>query len=68
MGNKIMHGHHIRSTDRQIIHEEDTLMWLPRGDLKVKYGQHKPSVTNKISCNKNIAHRNRELMQNMSTI
>jgi len=29
-----MHGHYTRSTDGQIISEEDTLQWLWRGDLK----------------------------------
>jgi len=29
-----MHGHYIESMDRQIISEEDTFLWLSRGDLK----------------------------------
>ena len=31
---KVMHGHYIESMDRQIISEEDTFLWLLRGDLK----------------------------------
>jgi hypothetical protein len=29
-----MHGLYIRSIDRQLISEEDTFLWLSRGDLK----------------------------------
>ena len=29
-----MHGHYIESMDRQNISEEDTFLWLLRGDLK----------------------------------
>ena len=36
-----MHGQYIRSTDRQLIGEEETFLWLSRGELKVKYWQHK---------------------------
>jgi len=42
-----MHGQYIRNTDRQHISEEDTSVWLSKGDLKaeteVKYWQHKNS-------------------------
>jgi hypothetical protein len=31
-----MNGQYIRSTDRQLIGEEDTLLWLSRGDLKAE--------------------------------
>ena len=31
---KVMHGQYIRSADRQLVGEEDTLPWLSRGDLK----------------------------------
>jgi hypothetical protein len=31
---KAMHGQDIVSTDRQLISEEDTFLWLSRGDLK----------------------------------
>jgi hypothetical protein len=34
MGKQILHGQYIRSIDRQLIGEEDTLLWLSRGDLK----------------------------------
>ena len=31
-----MHGQYIRNTDRQLISEEDTFLWLSKGDLKVE--------------------------------
>jgi hypothetical protein len=34
--NKVMHGQYIRSLDRQLISEEDTLLWLSEGDLRVE--------------------------------
>ena len=34
--NKVMHGQYIRNTDRQIISEEDTFLWLSKGDLKAE--------------------------------
>jgi len=30
----VLHGQHIRNVDREFIGEEDTLLWLLRGDLK----------------------------------
>jgi hypothetical protein len=37
-----MHGHYIESKDKQIISEEDTFLWLLRGDLK---GQTESEIT-----------------------
>ena len=34
--NKVKHGQYIRNIDRQFISEEDTFLWLSRGDLKAK--------------------------------
>jgi hypothetical protein len=34
MGQQINHGQYIRSIDRQFISQEDTFLWLSRGDLK----------------------------------
>jgi hypothetical protein len=31
-----MHGQYIRSTDRQLITEEDMFLWLSKGDLKAE--------------------------------
>jgi len=31
-----MHGQHIRNIDRQLICEEDTFLWLSKGDLKAE--------------------------------
>jgi len=32
--NKLMHGHYSRNIDRQLISEEDTLLWLLKGRPK----------------------------------
>jgi len=34
--NKVMHGQYIRNTDRQLISEEDTFLWLSKGHLKAE--------------------------------
>jgi hypothetical protein len=34
--NKVMHGQCIRNVDRQLIVEEDTFLWLSKGDLKAE--------------------------------
>jgi len=34
--NKVMHGQYISNIDRQLISEEDTFLWLSKGDLKAK--------------------------------
>jgi len=34
--NKVMHGQYIRNIDRQLIGEEDTFLWLLKGDLKAQ--------------------------------
>jgi hypothetical protein len=34
--NKVMYGQYIRNVDRQLIGEEDTFLWLSKGDLKAK--------------------------------
>ena len=34
--NKVMHGQYIRNIDRQLISEEDTFLWLLKGDLKAE--------------------------------
>ena len=31
-----MNGQYIRNTDRQLISEEDTFLWLLKGDLKTE--------------------------------
>jgi len=31
-----MHGQYIRNTDRQLISEEDTFLWLSKRDLKAE--------------------------------
>jgi hypothetical protein len=33
---KVMHGQYIRSIDKQLISEEDTFLWLSKGDLKAQ--------------------------------
>jgi hypothetical protein len=34
--NKVIHGQYIRNTDTQLISEEDTFLWLTKGDLKAE--------------------------------
>jgi hypothetical protein len=34
--NKVMHGQYIRNMDRQHISEEDTFLWLSKGDIKAE--------------------------------
>jgi len=34
--NKVMHGQYIININRQLISEEDTFLWLSRGDLKAE--------------------------------
>jgi len=33
---EVMHGQYIRNIDRQLIREEDTFVWLSKGDLKTE--------------------------------
>ena len=33
---KVLHGQYIRNIDRQLIGEEDTFLWLSKGDLKAE--------------------------------
>jgi hypothetical protein len=34
--NKAMHGQYTQNIDRQLISEEDTFLWLMKGDLKAE--------------------------------
>jgi hypothetical protein len=34
--NKPLHGQYIRNMDRQLISQEDTFLWLSKGDLKAE--------------------------------
>ena len=34
--NKVMHGQYITNIDRELISEEDTFLWLSKGDLKAE--------------------------------
>ena len=34
--NKVKHGQFIRRIDRELVSEEDTLLWLSRGDMKAE--------------------------------
>ena len=34
--NKVLHGQYFRNTDRQLISEEDTFLWLSKGELKAE--------------------------------
>ena len=59
-----MHGQYIRNIDRLLISEEDTFLWLLKGDLKTEtesviVAAQRPSIKNKILRDKNIEHRDR---------
>jgi hypothetical protein len=34
--NKAMHGQYMRNIDRKLISEEDTFLWITKGDLKAE--------------------------------
>jgi hypothetical protein len=34
--NKVMHGQYIRNMETQLISEEDTFLWLSKGDLRAE--------------------------------
>jgi hypothetical protein len=58
-----MLGQYVRSTDIQLISEEDMFPWLSRGDLKAEPENEiiaaQDEALNEVSCNKNIANRKR---------
>jgi hypothetical protein len=63
MESKVMQGRYIRSMDRQLISQEDTFLWLSRGDLKGEteseiIAAQEQALQNQISCDKNITNRN----------
>ena len=61
-----MHGQYIRNIDRQLFSEEDTFLWLSKGDLKAETESEIVAAQDQalqtkyvVLCNKNIEHRNR---------
>ena len=64
--NKVMHGQYIRNSDRQLISEEDTFLWLSKGDLRAETESEivaaQDQALQKNTTHKNIEHRNREKM------
>ena len=64
---KVMHGQYIRNMDGQLS-EEDTFLWLSKGDLKAETvreisGRTRPGATHLVSWKKNIESRDRQQMQ-----
>jgi Tfp pilus assembly protein PilO len=59
--NKVMHGQYIRNIDGQLISEEDTFLWLLKGDLTAETKSEIVAAQdqNKILCNEDIKHRDR---------
>ena len=62
--NKVLHGHYIRNIDRQLISEEDTFLWLSKGDLKAEteseiVAAQDQSLQTKYYAKKNTEQRNR---------
>ena len=61
---KVMHGQYIRNIDRQLISEEDTFLWLSKGDIKAEteseiVAAKDQALQTKYNATKNIGHRNR---------
>ena len=50
--NKVKHGQYIRNIDRQLISEEDTFLWLSKGDLKAETESEIVAVLNTETDNK----------------
>ena len=57
--NKVMNGQYIRNIDRQLITEEDTFLWLSKGDLKAETEIEIVVAQDQALQTKNIEHRNR---------
>ena len=68
-----MHGQYIRSIDKQLISEEDTFLWLWRGDLKVEAERKLTAsqdqvLQTKYHATRIYANRNAQQILTMSTI
>jgi len=65
----VIHGQYIRSTDVLLIGEEDTFLWLSRGDLK---GETESGIIaaqdQALQTKYPVTNRNRQQMQNVSTV
>src|SRR5215470_14681306 len=62
--NKVIHGQYIRNIDRQLISEEDTFLWLSKGDLKAEtesetVAAQDQAIRTKYYANEDIKHRDR---------
>ena len=68
-----MHGQYIRNIDRQLISEEDTFLWLSKGDLKAKteseiVAAQDQALQTKYYATKILSTENIEQMQTLPTI
>ena len=68
-----MHGQYIRSIDKQLISEEDTFLWLWRGDLKAEtesklIASQDQVLQTKYHATRMFANRDTQQMLTMSTI
>jgi hypothetical protein len=59
-----MHGQYIKNIDRQLVSEEDTFLWLTKGDLKAEtesgiVAAQDQALNSKELCNKNTENRDR---------
>ena len=54
--NKVMHGQYKRNIDKQLISEEDTFLWISKGDLKAEIeSEMEPHKTKR--CKRNITQQ-----------
>lgn len=56
-----MHGQYFKSIDRWLVSEDDTFVWMLRGDMKAETGSEIISAQGlalHITCNKRITNRN----------
>ena len=72
-GSTVMHGEYIRNMDRQLISEEDTFLWLSKGDLKAETESKIVAAQNqglhkKYYGKRNNENRNRQHMQALPEI